>query len=189
MVTEFRPGRLAGVGLVVPAVHRDARGTFAETYDVAMFHDLGIREHWVQDSVSSSTRAGTVRGLHFQHPPDAQAKLVRVQRGRVWDVVVDLRSDSPTYGQHEAVDLVAGTVSLYIPVGFAHGFVTLVDDTEIVYKMSSRYSPESADGIPWDDRSLGIQWPVEPGSAILSERDLGWPPFERFESPFRMATK
>lgn len=158
--------------------HPDVRGLFAETYDASAFARLGIDAVFVQDAVSISRAKGTVRGLHFQAPPRAQAKLVRVGRGRIFDVAVDLRRGSPTFGRHVALELAAGDWrQLYIPAGFAHGFCTLADDTEVVYKFGDRYAPECALGILWNDPALGIRWPVAAADAVLSDRDRRNPSF------------
>jgi dTDP-4-dehydrorhamnose 3,5-epimerase len=154
----------------------DARGAFTETYSRPDFVALGVGEHFVQDNQSVSTRAGTVRGLHFQRPPRAQAKLVRVVRGRILDVAVDLRAASPTFGRHIAVELAAEELRmLYIPVGFAHGFVTRAPDTEVTYKVDDTYAPDCDAGIAWDDPALGIAWGIAPDAAILSDKDRRLP--------------
>ena len=170
------PTRLADVKLIVPTSHADERGFFAETYNRRAFARAGIDFDFVQDNQSLSTRAGTVRGLHFQTPPHAIAKLVRVGRGAVFDVALDLRRGSPSYGRHVTVTLSAANGSqLLIPVGFAHGFCTLEPDTEVIYKVTGYYSPGHDAGIAWSDPALGIAWPVAPASAVLSERDRGLP--------------
>ena len=154
----------------------DPRGVFTETYNRRDFAALGITEEFVQDNQSLSTAAGTVRGLHFQAPPHAQAKLVRVLRGRVLDVVVDLRRGSPTYGRHITVELSAANgLMFYVPTGFAHGFVTREPDTEVAYKVSALYAPDCDGGIAWDDPALGIAWGVDPAAAILSDKDRHLP--------------
>jgi dTDP-4-dehydrorhamnose 3,5-epimerase len=148
---------------------------------------LGIREHFVQDNHSLSLDKGTVRGLHYQSPPHAQAKLVRVSRGSILDVVVDIRRGSPTYGQYVAEELSADNWNqLYIPVGFAHGFCTLAPNTELQYKVSAYYSPASDAGILWNDAALGIAWPNFAG-AQLSSKDLALPRFADMDTPFNYA--
>jgi dTDP-4-dehydrorhamnose 3,5-epimerase len=150
----------------------DARGHFAETYSRRDFAALGIPEEMVQDNQSFSAQAGTVRGLHFQVPPRAQAKLVRVLRGRILDVAVDIRHGSPTYGQHVAAELSAENgLMFYVPTGFAHGFSTLDPDTEVAYKVSDTYAPDCDRGLAWDDPALGIDWGVAQGAAVLSDKD------------------
>lgn len=154
----------------------DGRGFFAETYNKQRFLEAGVPVEFVQDNHSLSALRGTVRGLHFQSAPFAQDKLVRVIRGRVLDVAVDLRRSSPTFGRHVAIELSAedGT-QVFVPVGFAHGFCTLEPDTEVIYKVSNYYSPQHDHGIAWDDPALGIQWPVGAGEAVLSEKDTRHP--------------
>lgn len=164
------------VRLVAFDSFEDARGAFAETYDADKFRALGIDATFVMDAWSVSRRAGTVRGLHFQAPPRAQAKLIRVPRGRLFDVVLDLRRSSPTFGRHATCELAAGDGrQLYIPAGFAHGFCSLEPDTEIVYKMSAPYAPECYGGVAWDDPALGIDWPVSAADAVVSDKDARWP--------------
>lgn len=156
--------------------HGDARGLFVETYDRASFAAAGIEDTFVQDAVSRSADAGTVRGLHFQAPPFAQAKLVRVLRGRLLDVAVDLRESSPAYGRAVTVELAEDDWTMvYLPAGLAHGFCTLAENTEIAYKLSSAYSPGHAGGVRWNDPALGIEWPVGERNAVLSTRDREWP--------------
>jgi dTDP-4-dehydrorhamnose 3,5-epimerase len=155
----------------------DPRGIFAETYSRRDFAALGLAEDFVQDNWSLSERVGTVRGLHFQRRPHAQAKLVRVLRGRILDVAVDIRRSSPTFGEHVAVELAAGDGRmLWVPVGFAHGFCTLEPMTEVAYKVTADYAPESDAGIAWDDPALGIGWPVAPEDALVSRKDALLPP-------------
>jgi dTDP-4-dehydrorhamnose 3,5-epimerase len=154
----------------------DLRGYFMETYSERDFRAVGVEARFVQDNQSLSARAGTLRGLHFQTPPHAQAKLVRVVRGAVLDVAVDIRRGSPDFGRHVACHLTAeGAEQLYIPAGFAHGFVTLAPDTEVAYKVSDLYAPECDRGIAWDDPDLGLPWPELPGGPILSAKDRTHP--------------
>jgi dTDP-4-dehydrorhamnose 3,5-epimerase len=155
----------------------DPRGVFSETYSRRDFAALGLADEFVQDNWSLSERVGTVRGLHFQRRPHAQAKLVRVLRGRILDVAVDIRRSSPTFGEHVAVELAAGDGRmLFVPVGFAHGFCTLEPMTEVAYKVTADYAPESDAGIAWDDPALGIGWPVAPEDALVSQKDALLPP-------------
>ncbi|MBL6456784.1 dTDP-4-dehydrorhamnose 3,5-epimerase [Belnapia sp. T6] len=150
----------------------DHRGFFQETYSARDFAALGITDVFVQDNHSLSAQVGTVRGMHFQLPPHPQAKLVRVLRGAVLDVVVDLRRSSPSFGQHVAVELSAANgQQLYVPVGFAHGFCTLEPDTEVAYKVTDYYAPDCDRGIAWDDPDLALPWPFEPGAVHLSDKD------------------
>jgi dTDP-4-dehydrorhamnose 3,5-epimerase len=168
--------------------HVDERGFFSETYSARSLAAAGIRAEFVQDNHSLSAAAGTVRGLHFQIPPHAQAKLVRVVRGAVFDVAVDLRIGSPTFGRHVAATLSAAEWNmLFIPEGFAHGFCTLQPDTEVVYKASRHYEPTHDRGIVWDDPALGIDWPVDPSRAVVSAKDRSLPPFAALLPWFAMA--
>lgn len=173
------------VKLITPSKHGDARGFFSEVYNRARFREAGIDLDFVQDNHSLSRPAGTLRGLHYQLPPAAQAKLVRVVRGRIWDVAIDLRRGSPSYGRHVAAELSAESWSqLLVPVGFAHGFCTLEPDTEVIYKVTSHYAPEHDRGLRWDDPALGIAWPVAAGSVLLSDKDRALPGWAELDSPF-----
>ncbi len=169
---EITSLEIEAVKLVRPQRHFDSRGYFSEVWNKRAFAEAGIDVDFVQDNYSYSTSQGTVRGLHFQAPPRAQAKLVRVARGSVFDVALDLRRSSPTFGRHVSLVLSAQNGDeVFIPVGFAHGFCTLEPDTEVAYKTSDFYSQEHDAGIRWDDAELGIVWPVEGYKAVLSERD------------------
>ena len=174
------------VQLIEPRRHSDSRGWFTESYNRDTFAQLGIVSTFVQDNHSFSLSAYTLRGLHFQLPPRAQAKLVRCIRGRIFDVAVDLRGNSPTYGQGVAAELSAENgLQLFIPIGFAHGFLTLEAECEVVYKCSDTYAPELDAGIRWDDESVAIDWPLPPGiSPELSVKDCKQPAFADFVSPF-----
>lgn len=168
---------ICDVKLIVPPLIADGRGWFCEAYSAEALASVGIDLPFVQDNVSYSRRRGTVRGLHFQSPPDAQAKLVRVIRGRIYDVAVDLRRGSPHFGEHIVVELSdRNRAQLFIPEGFAHGFCTLESDTEVAYKVSRPYAPRADSGLFWRDPELAIQWPVEYSEAILSEKDAALPP-------------
>ena len=163
---------LAGPVLIEPRRFGDHRGFFLETYSAKDFAALGIGDVFVQDNHSLSAQAGTIRGMHFQLLPRAQAKLVRVLRGAILDVAVDIRRSSPTYGQHVAVELsAANALQLYVPVGFAHGFCTLGPDTEVAYKVTDTYAPDCDRGIAWDDPDLALPWPFEAGAVQLSDKD------------------
>ncbi len=182
---QFTPLALPGVVMIRPPRFGDARGYFAETYRKTLYRENGVTDDFVQDNESLSEKAGTIRGLHFQAPPHAQAKLVRVVRGAVYDVALDLRADSPHYGRWCAAELsAAGGEQLYIPAGFAHGFCTLEADTQIAYKVSGYYAPDSEGGLMWDDPALGVDWPDAADAATLSDRDRDWPSWADFESPF-----
>lgn len=176
--------KLSGVKLLKPRRFGDHRGFFAETYSRRVYAEAGVDDAFVQDNHSLSATVGTVRGLHFQAPPHAQAKLVRCGRGAIIDVAVDIRRGSPTYGQWVGYDLSAenGT-QLFIPAGFAHGFATLEPDSEIIYKCSDYYDPETEGSLRWDDPEIGIDWPVT-GNAILSEKDAEAPLLADLDSPF-----
>ncbi len=165
---------LPGVVLLEPRVFEDERGFFYESYNERTFARLGIRHRFVQDNHSRSRR-GVVRGLHYQLP-HAQAKLVRVTRGAVWDVAVDIRRGSPTFGRWWGVELSEeNRLQLLIPEGFAHGFVALTDGAEVQYKVSAPYDPEGDRGIRWDDPDLAIAWPLDGIEPLLSPKDRGLP--------------
>ena len=170
--------------LIKPNRHGDHRGFFAETYSRKKYLEYGIDIEFVQDNHSISKEVGTLRGLHFQAPPHAQAKLVRCGRGALFDVTVDIRRGSPTYGKWESFELTAENgYQLYVPIGFAHGFMTLEQESEIVYKCSDYYAPETEKSISWKDPDIKICWP-KLDKPILSEKDAGAPILEDFESPF-----
>jgi dTDP-4-dehydrorhamnose 3,5-epimerase len=172
----FKATALAGVFVLEPERHADDRGFFARTYDPEQLRAHGLDATIAQGSVSFNHRRGTMRGLHYQAPPFEEAKLVRVTRGAIFDVVVDARAGSPTRGQHVTVTLTADDGNqIYVPPGCAHGFQTLADATEVSYLISARYSPEHACGFRFDDPTLAIPWP-EPVTAI-SARDRALPPF------------
>ncbi|MEQ8356915.1 MAG: dTDP-4-dehydrorhamnose 3,5-epimerase [Kiloniellaceae bacterium] len=163
------------VRLVSTVRHGDHRGFFSETYSKQAFADAGIDADFVQDNHSLSAEPGTLRGLHFQAPPRAQAKLLRVIRGAVFDVAVDLRWGSPTYGRHVSATISAKAWNqIFVPTGFAHGFCTLEADTEVLYKVSDFYAPEAEQGLLWNDPDLAVDWPAAAGAA-LSKRDRHWP--------------
>lgn len=177
---------LPGVILFTPKRFGDDRGFFSETFNHRTFEAHAPGVNFVQDNHSLSRDIGVVRGLHFQTPPHAQGKLVRVTRGRVLDVAVDIRVGSPTYGQHVAVELSAENwQQLWIPVGFAHAFCTLEPDTEFCYKVTDYYAPECDAGIAFDDPDLGIDWPIDTEKAILSDKDRQLPKLKDYASPFR----
>lgn len=175
---------MPSVQLIRPKRHGDSRGWFTETYNSKTFAGLGITSVFVQDNHSLSVPAFTLRGLHFQTPPHGQDKLVRCIRGSIFDVAVDVRRDSPTYGQWVGAELSAENGhQLFIPIGFAHGFLTLEPDCEVVYKCSDIYAPQADGGIAWD--SVGIDWPM-PGDVTpeLSTKDMAQPTLAAFDSPF-----
>jgi dTDP-4-dehydrorhamnose 3,5-epimerase len=173
---EVTATALADVKIITPPKFGDHRGFFSETYHKAKLVEAGIDIEFVQDNQSLSTTRGVLRGLHYQVPPLAQDKLVRVTRGAILDVAVDIRRGSATFGQHVAVELSAENWrQLLVPIGFAHGFVTLTDETEVCYKCSDFYSPEHERGIAFDDPELGIEWPLAVGELTLSARDRQHP--------------
>lgn len=167
---------IAGVRLVRPRLFADERGWFAEVFSSSAFDQVDLPHGFIQDNQSCSARAGTLRGLHFQLPPHAQTKLVRVIRGAVFDVVVDVRPDSATFGRHVAVELSADNrLQLLVPRGFAHGLLTLLPDTEVVYKVDSAYSPMHERGIHFADPALALPWPEPPGVVVVSAKDRALP--------------
>jgi dTDP-4-dehydrorhamnose 3,5-epimerase len=179
------PLSLPEVLLVRTRRFNDLRGWFSETWSEGAFAENRITCHFVQDNHSCSARRGTVRGLHFQIPPVAQAKLVRVVRGAILDVAVDLRNGSKDYGLWCSAVLSAQSGDqLFIPRGFAHGFCTLEDATEVVYKVDNAYSAACDAGLRWDDPSIGISWPIPGDEAVLSPKDAALPRFINFKSPF-----
>lgn len=167
---------LDGVKLISPVRHGDNRGFFSEVYNKRALAEAGIDIAFVQDNHAFSAQAGTVRGLHFQTPPFAQDKLIRVVRGSILDVAVDIRVGSPTYGKHVSAVISAREWNqILVPAGFAHGLVTLEPDTEVLYKVSNSYSPEHDKGLLWNDPALGIDWPVAETEALLSDKDRRHP--------------
>jgi dTDP-4-dehydrorhamnose 3,5-epimerase len=183
------PLALPEVLVIAPRRFVDQRGYFVESYSAADFAELGIHCVFVQDNQSLSLAAGTVRGLHFQNPPKSQAKLVRVLRGRIFDVTVDIRHGSASYGRWCSATISAdGGEQLFVPHGFAHGFCTLEPNTEVAYKVDNYYAPECDAGLLWNDPTLGIVWPIAAGKAVVSEKDARLPRFETFASPFQVTS-
>jgi dTDP-4-dehydrorhamnose 3,5-epimerase len=177
---------IPGVLLLKPRYFNDARGYFVETYNLRAARAAGLTADFVQDNQAFSHKRGTVRALHFQVPPRAQAKLVRVLRGSIYDVAVDLRVGSPTYGRWTAATLTAEHgEQVFVPRGFAHGYCTLEADTEVAYKVDDYYAPDCEGGLIWNDPTLAIDWPVAASEAMLSDKDLKLPQFADFVSPFR----
>ncbi|MFZ6035990.1 MAG: dTDP-4-dehydrorhamnose 3,5-epimerase [Patescibacteria group bacterium] len=182
---EFKKTKFPGVWIIQPNVYRDERGFFFETYSQPEFAAHGIPRPFVQDNHSKSVEQGVLRGLHFQLPPHTQGKLVRVTAGKVFDVIVDLRSDSSSFGQWLSFELSAENFTmLYIPRGFAHGFLTMDVNTEFIYKVDAVYAPEADSGIIWNDPTLGIPWPIQ--QPIISKKDNAHGTFASFSSPFTM---
>lgn len=175
--------KIQDIIVIRPDRYEDDRGFLSETYSRRALAEAGIETLFVQDNHSFSAARGTLRGLHFQAPPAAQAKLVRVVRGTILDVAVDLRVGSPSYGHHIGCELNAREGNqIYIPEGFAHGFCTLESDTEVIYKVSDYYAPEHDRGLLWSDPGLGIEWPVS--DPLLSEKDRSHPPLCKLREYF-----
>ncbi|KQW72501.1 dTDP-4-dehydrorhamnose 3,5-epimerase [Ensifer sp. Root127] len=172
--------------LISPKRFGDDRGWFSEIYSKKTFSEFGVHDEFVQDNHSLSAPVGTLRGLHFQTPPFAQAKLVRCVRGKIVDIAVDVRRDSPTFGKWVAAELSAENgCQLFVPVGFAHGFMTMEPSTEVTYKVTNFYSPANDGGIRWDDSTINISWPLVQGTRpILSVKDEALPFLSEFDSPF-----
>lgn len=173
---EYRRLAIEDVILITPKKFGDHRGFFSETFNKARLAEIGITDDFVQDNHSFSAEAGTIRGFHFQTAPFAQDKLVRVPRGSLLDVVVDIRRGSPTYGRHVSAVLSAENwAQLWVPKGFAHGICTLEPDTEIIYKVTQYFSAENDKGLAFDDPALGVEWPVALDRAVLSDKDRRHP--------------
>ena len=186
MGLEVKHLALREVRLLRPDKHGDHRGFFSETYSQRELLNAGIHINFVQDNHAFSADLGTVRGLHFQTPPFAQDKLVRVVRGAIFDVAVDIRVGSPTYGQFVSAVISAREWNqILVPVGFAHGLVTLEPNTEVLYKVSNVYSPPHDMGLLWNDPALGIDWPVDVAKALLSEKDTRQPLLAELPASFR----
>ena len=176
---------IPAVKILVPKKYGDHRGFFSEVYNKQALTEAGIEIEFLQDNHSLSAERGTVRGLHFQIPPFAQDKLVRVVRGAVFDVAVDLRRSSATYGRHVSVILSADAWNqILVPIGFAHAFMTLEPDTEVIYKVSDYYAPDHDKGLLWNDPALGIAWPIPETEAILSDKDRRQPRLAELVTPF-----
>jgi dTDP-4-dehydrorhamnose 3,5-epimerase len=174
---KFTETTVSGVFLIELDLHADDRGSFARSFCVDEFNEAGMDIHVVQANISFNKHSGAVRGMHYQVSPHAEAKVVRCTRGALYDVVVDLRPDSPSYSQWFGIELNAeNRKAMFVPKGCAHGFQTLVDGTEVSYLMSERYVPEAASGVRYDDPAFGIEWPMAVSS--VSDRDQGWPDFK-----------
>jgi len=175
---KFIATELSGVFLIEPEFHADDRGSFARTFCEEEFGDAGIEFRVVQANTSFNKRAGTLRGMHYQLPPHAEAKVVRCTSGALHDVVIDLRSESPTFCEWIAAELNAEkNTEMFVPKGCAHGFQTLVDNTEVSYLMSESYVPESASGVRYDDPTFGVEWPL--AISFVADRDRSWPGFRQ----------
>jgi dTDP-4-dehydrorhamnose 3,5-epimerase len=176
---------ISGLLLIEPRKFSDHRGFLSETYNKKALSEVGFDKEFVQDNHSFSAACGVVRGLHYQSPPFAQDKLVRVLKGRILDVALDIRKSSPTYGQHVMVELSAvNWKQLLVPAGFAHGFVTLEENTEVAYKVTNYYSPPHDCGVLWCDPALAINWPVSPSEATVSVKDSTFPPLAEVTTLF-----
>ena len=185
MIT-IEPTRIPEIRLISTRWFADSRGEFSEVYSRARWQQAGIAEDWVQDNHAISTEVGTVRGLHFQRSPMAQAKLIRVVKGAIWDVAVDIRQGSPWYGQWVGVELSAAERRQhYVPAGFAHGYCTLEPDTEVLYKVDAPYAAETEGGVAWDDPALALPWPLPPSGAVLADKDRLLPRLAEMEPCFR----
>jgi dTDP-4-dehydrorhamnose 3,5-epimerase len=173
---DFKPLGIPGLLQIQPKRHADERGHFTELFRQDRFEAVAGSFRFVQDNRSFSLKRGTLRGLHFQRAPHAQGKLVQVLRGRILDVAVDIRPDSPSFGRHETLELsYENGLMLWIPPGFLHGFCTLEDETEVLYKVTDFYSAAHDAAVRWNDPSIGIAWPVDPGVVILSAKDRNAP--------------
>ncbi len=182
---NFTETKLQGAFVIAPERHKDERGFFARTFCQHEFADRGLDTVIAQVSLAFNARRGTLRGMHFQYPPAAEAKVVRCTQGSILDVIVDLRPESPTYLEHVAVELSANSrLSLYVPKRFAHGYQTLEDDTEVSYEMSEFYAPELAGGLPYGDPRLGLDWPLP--VSVISPKDAAWPALDETELRRRM---
>jgi dTDP-4-dehydrorhamnose 3,5-epimerase len=171
---RFHTTRLPGAILVTLAPHTDERGFFARTFCEEEFAAHGLPVRFPQTNLSRNTKRGTLRGMHYNASPHEESKLVRCSRGAIWDVIVDLRPGSPTRLQWVAAELTAhGGEALFVPEGFAHGFITLEDETDVVYLMGKSYVADAARGFPWNDPRVGIQWPLKP--EVIGAKDLSWP--------------
>ena len=171
--------------LLKPRRFGDDRGWFTETYNRRAFHDVGLDTEFCQDNHAYSRAPWVLRGLHFQAPPHAQTKLVRCIRGAIWDVAVDIRRGSPTYGQWVAAELNADNgLQLFVPAGFAHGYLTLQPDTEVEYKVNDFYAPDCDGGLIWNDPTIALPWPLAGATPVLSDKDTRLPNLAEFDSPF-----
>ena len=184
-MTAIAETALPGVLVITPRRFGDARGWFEETWSARALAEAGFARPFVQDNHAMSARRGTLRGLHFQSPPHAQDKLLRCARGAILDVAVDIRRGSPTYGRSAAVELSEENGrQLLVPRGFAHGYLTLTDRADVLYKVTDAYAPETEGGLLWSDPALGINWPVAPEEAVVNARDAAWPTLTELDTPF-----
>jgi len=171
--------RIKGIFEIQLKPYEDRRGFFMRVYDTQLFEEYKIDRNWVQENHSLSVEKGVIRGMHFQFPPHSEAKLIRIINGKIYDVFIDLRKGSPTFGQWDSITLSADNKKMiYIPRGFAHGFCTLTENCEILYKMDNYYAPNSEGNIKWNDADIGINWPVS--DPIISEKDFKAKSFREF---------
>ena len=176
---------IPGVLILNPGRHADARGWLSEVWNPAALARAGIDADFAQDNLTFSPAAGVVRALHFQSPPSDQGKLVSCLKGAIYDVAVDIRVGSPTYGRHVALELSATNgLQLWIPSGFAHGYYTLTPDTLVLYKLTAPYDSQAMGGLLWNDPALGIDWPTTAAPVVVNERDASWPSLGDLDSPF-----
>ena len=179
---EIRPLALPEVLLITPIKHGDDRGFFSETFSRKRLAEAGFEKAFVQDNHSLSGKRGILRGLHFQRTPHAQDKLVRVTRGAVFDVAVDIRRGSASFGQWVGAELSADNWrQMLVPAGFAHGFLTLTDGAEVLYKVTDDYAPEAEGGLAWNDPQIGIDWPIAKAEIVTNARDGAWPKLSELE--------
>ena len=181
-MADIRRLALPDILLITPVRHGDQRGFFSETFNHRRLAEAGFDKPFVQDNHSLSGQRGILRGLHFQRAPHAQDKLVRVTRGAVFDVAVDIRKGSPSFGQWVGAELSAENWrQMLVPTGFAHGFVTLTETAEVLYKVTDDYAPECEGGLAWDDPAVGIEWPVPAAEILTNPRDGSWPKLSELE--------
>jgi dTDP-4-dehydrorhamnose 3,5-epimerase len=185
---QIQPLEIDGLLLITPNKHGDERGFFSEVFRADILAQHGVEAPFVQDNHAFSAQVGVLRGLHYQAPPSAQGKLVHCPHGAILDVAVDIRRGSPSFGQHVSVELSAvNWRQLWVPPGFAHGYVTLEPNTEVLYKVTTYYDPTADRGIAWDDPALGIDWRLSASQVILSAKDQRNPPLAEVEVPFTYA--
>lgn len=176
---------IEGLLIVRPKKFGDERGFFSEVFKQEALRAAGSDIVWTQDNHAFSAARGVLRGLHFQAPPFAQAKLIRVVRGAIYDVAVDIRTGSPTYGRHVGLELSTDNwLQLMVPAGFAHGYCTLTENTEVIYKVSAPYAPQCEGGLSWSDPALELRWPIATRDVQANDRDMNWPHLRDLQSPF-----
>ncbi len=185
MVTAYPLSNLPDVTIIEPKRHKDTRGFFSEVWNARDFAAIGVDAAFVQHNHARSEVAGTLRGFHYQAPPHAQGKLVRVIQGEIFDVVVDIRRGSPTFGRWASIELSAENWrQIWVPEGFAHAYYTCVPGTEVIYSTTRYYAPEHEFGLAWDDPELSVSWPFDKHAVVLSERDRHWPKLAELQTHF-----